>query len=200
MSIRHSLLALLHDQSMYGYQLRAEFEERTGSTWPLNIGQVYTTLDRLERDGLAVKDGDDGDGHVIYRITPSGKEVVSQWFAAPVVAANPPRNELAIKLALALTLDYLDVEVIVQAQRTASMLTLQTYNRQRRSAVQSDSNQAQDIVWILVLDSLIFAAEAEIRWLDHCEGWLKKKRFRAVSTPVSKTSVASFKDAQEVQP
>ncbi|WP_238455294.1 PadR family transcriptional regulator [Micromonospora sp. ATA51] len=52
MSIRHGLLALLERGQMYGYQLRAAFEESTGSTWPLNIGQVYTTLSRLERDGL----------------------------------------------------------------------------------------------------------------------------------------------------
>ncbi|TAP25948.1 MULTISPECIES: PadR family transcriptional regulator [Micrococcaceae] len=185
MSIRHSLLALLHDQPMYGYQLRSEFEERTGSTWPLNIGQVYTTLDRLERDGLAVKDGDDGEGHVVYRITASGKTEVSQWFAAPVVATNPPRNELAIKLSLAMTLDNVDVEMLLQAQRTASMRNLQTYTRQRREAAKSDSNDSQDVAWILVLDSLVFGAEAEIRWLDHCEGWLRKHRFRTSKSPAS---------------
>ena len=35
------LLALLEQGPMYGYQLRAEFERRTGSTWPLKVGQVY---------------------------------------------------------------------------------------------------------------------------------------------------------------
>jgi DNA-binding PadR family transcriptional regulator len=104
MSIRHSLLALLQDRPRYGYQLRVEFEDRTGSSWPLNIGQVYTTLDRLERDGLVRREGDDGAGHVIYSITPSGRAEVGGWFASPTARTNPPRNELAIKLALALTL------------------------------------------------------------------------------------------------
>ncbi len=72
MSIRHSLLALLQDRPRYGYELRVEFEDRTGAAWPLNIGQVYTTLDRLERDGLVSKDGDDGGGHVVYSITGAG--------------------------------------------------------------------------------------------------------------------------------
>ncbi|MDH4147522.1 MAG: PadR family transcriptional regulator, partial [Acidimicrobiia bacterium] len=54
MSIRHGLLALLSEGPKYGAQLRTEFEERTGATWPLNVGQVYTTLSRLERDGLVV--------------------------------------------------------------------------------------------------------------------------------------------------
>ena len=101
MSIRHSLLALLQDRPRYGYQLRVEFEDRTGSSWPLNIGQVYTTLDRLERDGLVRNDGGDGEGHVIYSITAAGRAEVRDWFAAPVPRSNPPRNELAIKLALA---------------------------------------------------------------------------------------------------
>jgi len=44
MSIRRGLLALLAQEPMYGAQLRSEFESRTGGTWPLNVGQVYTTL------------------------------------------------------------------------------------------------------------------------------------------------------------
>ena len=69
MSIRQGLLALLEQGPMYGYQLRAEFESRTGATWPLNVGQVYTTLARLERDGLVEPAGADGEGHVFYRVT-----------------------------------------------------------------------------------------------------------------------------------
>ena len=98
MSIRHSLLALLQDKPRYGYQLRVEFEDRTGSAWPLNIGQVYTTLDRLERDGLVRNDGGDGEGHVVYSITDAGRSEVTGWFQAPGGAAatlpgtNSPSN------------------------------------------------------------------------------------------------------------
>ncbi len=56
MSVRHALLALLSDGPKYGLQLRHEFEARTGEVWPLNVGQVYTTLQRLERDGLVESD------------------------------------------------------------------------------------------------------------------------------------------------
>lgn len=185
MSIRHSLLALLQDGPRYGYQLRGEFEERTGSTWPLNIGQVYTTLDRLERDHLVQKDGDDGEGHVIYSITAAGRAEVMGWFASPVAQTSPPRNELAIKLALALTLAGVDVGAVVQAQRTASMKTLQDYTRQRRTAAGNagvqlsgapGTGEVNDAAWLLVLDSLIFATEAEVRWLDHCESWMARTR------------------------
>lgn len=191
MSIKHSLLALLQESPRYGYQLRGEFEERTGSTWPLNIGQVYTTLDRLERDALVEKDGDDGDGHVIYSITDAGRAEVMGWFAQPVAAANPPRNELAIKLALALTLADVDVTAVVQAQRSASMKLLQDYTRQRRVAARNAGTQlngepgtgdANDAAWLLVLDSLIFTTEAEVRWLDHCEGWMAKRAATAANS------------------
>ncbi|WP_087873722.1 PadR family transcriptional regulator [Arthrobacter globiformis] len=167
MSIRHSLLALLQDQPRYGYQLRVEFEDRTGSTWPLNIGQVYTTLDRLERDGLVSNDGGDGEGHVVYSITEAGKAEVQGWFEAPVERSNPPRNELAIKLALAVTLPGVDVAAIIQAQRGASMRALQDYTKSRRDT--AANQRAADTAWLLVLDSLVFQTEAEIRWLDLCE-------------------------------
>ena len=58
MSVRHALLALLSEGPKYGLQLRQEFEARTGEVWPLNVGQVYTTLQRLERDGLVESDGE----------------------------------------------------------------------------------------------------------------------------------------------
>lgn len=167
MSIRHSLLALLHDQPRYGYQLRVEFEDRTGSAWPLNIGQVYTTLDRLERDGLVKNDGGDGEGHVVYSITEAGRTSVRGWFEAPVGRSNPPRNELAIKLALAVTLPGVDVAAIIQAQRAASVKALQEYTKSRRDA--ASNPRKADTAWLLVIDSLIFQTEAEVRWLDLCE-------------------------------
>ncbi len=173
MSIRNGLLALLEDGEMYGYQLRAEFEARTGATWPLNIGQVYTTLGRLERDGLVVpvESGDDDDGHRRYALTPAGRAEVTGWFHTPVARGAPPRDELAIKLALALTVPGVDVHDVVRTQRTSTVRTLQDYTRLKVRA-----DESGDLAWLLVLDSLVFQAEAEIRWLDHCEAWLARHR------------------------
>ena len=170
MSIRLSLLALLQDRPRYGYQLRTEFQERTGSSWPLNIGQVYTTLDRLERDGLVRKDGDDGAGHILYSISPAGVAAVRDWFQSPVSRANPPRNELAIKLALALTIPAADAGALIQAQRAVSIRALQDYTKARREAAAHP--RPTDTARLLVLDSLIFQTEAEVRWLDLCEARL----------------------------
>jgi DNA-binding PadR family transcriptional regulator len=163
MSIRYGLLSLLQRAPMYGYQLRQEFEAGTGSIWPLNVGQVYTTLARLERDGLVeAADGTGDEAQRVYSISESGRAHVLTWFATPIAASSPPRNELAIKLALAVRTPGIDVHAVVQAQRTATVRTLQEFTRAREAA-------KDDLSWLLVADSLIFNAEAEIRWLDHCE-------------------------------
>ncbi|WP_051423041.1 PadR family transcriptional regulator [Arthrobacter sp. MA-N2] len=170
MSIRYSILALLQEQPRYGYQLRAAFEERTGSVWPLNIGQVYTTLNRLERDALVRKEGDDGRGHVLYSITDAGTVEISRWFTAAVERGVPPRNELAIKLALAVTTAGTDVTALIQAQREISLKELQELTQTRKDL--AANQRLTDTARLLVLDSLIFHAEAEARWLDLCEARL----------------------------
>lgn len=163
MSVKHSLLAVLADGDRYGYQLRAEFEERTGATWPLNIGQVYTTLNRLERDGLVEPAGQDAANHVFYRITDAGRAELFAWFARPVTRAERPRDELAVKLALAVTVAGVDVAAIVHAQRKHALAALQDYTRVKARL------DPGELAASLVLESMIFQSEAEIRWLDHVE-------------------------------
>ncbi len=164
MSIRHGLLALLERGPMYGYQLRASFEESTGATWPLNIGQVYTTLSRLERDGMVRPLPENDGGQRPYEITDAGRTELTLWFATPISRNERPRDELAIKLALALTTPGVDVRAVLQTQRTATMRSLQELTR-----LKARDNRPADLAWRLVLDGMIFQAEAEIRWLDHCE-------------------------------
>ncbi|MGY1886626.1 PadR family transcriptional regulator [Blastococcus sp. SYSU DS0753] len=182
MSIRHGLLALLERGPSHGYQLRAEFDAATGATWPLNVGQVYSTLDRLERDGLVAQDGPpDADGRIAYRITDAGQAELRGWFASPVSPKGAPRDELAIKLALAVTTPGVDVLDVVQTQRTATMTGLQEITRLKTRVTGDD-----ELAWSLVLDSLVFRAEAEIRWLDHCEARVARAaagRRGAVPTP-----------------
>jgi DNA-binding PadR family transcriptional regulator len=188
MSVRQGLLALLEEQPRYGYQLRIEFESRTGATWPLNVGQVYTTLSRLERDGLVERAGDDGEGHALYRITDAGRQDVQTWFETPVDRSAPPRDELAIKLAIAVTVPGVDVAAIVQRQRTATVRALQDYTRLKRKGSPDASDH--DLAWSLVLDSLIFAAEAEVRWLDHCESRLARSSYGRQTTSVPASAAA----------
>jgi DNA-binding PadR family transcriptional regulator len=173
-SVRNALLALLEQGPRYGYQLRAEFEHHTGGTWPLNVGQVYTTLARLERDGLVEGQGEDGEGHIVYAVTDAGRDEVADWFGSPVARAQPPRDELAIKLALAVSVPGVDVGAVIQRQRGATMTALQDYTRLKRQPGAVAGDGSAELAWGLVLDSLVFNAEAEIRWLDHCEARLRR--------------------------
>jgi DNA-binding PadR family transcriptional regulator len=168
-SVKLGLLALLDEQPMYGYQLHTAFKERTGNTWPLNIGQVYTTLARLDRAGLVEATGTDAEGRQRYALTAAGRAELTGWFASPVARADRPRDELAIKMAVALTVSGVDVRDVIQTQRTATLRDLQELTRQKLQTPDDD------VAGLLALDSLVFQAEAEVRWLDSCEERLVRR-------------------------
>ncbi|MBT2454342.1 PadR family transcriptional regulator [Streptomyces sp. ISL-86] len=176
MSIRHGLLALLERGPRYGSQLRTEFESRTGSTWPLNVGQVYTTLARLERDGLVAPGGEDSAGHTLYAITDTGRAELRAWYERPVDRTNPPRDELSIKLAMAVGAPGVDIRAVIQSQRHSTIRAMQDYTRLKGQALaaieRGQSRERDDLAWLLVVEQLIFQTEAEARWLDHCESRL----------------------------
>ncbi|TDV53648.1 PadR family transcriptional regulator [Actinophytocola oryzae] len=181
MSVRYGLLALLGREPMHGYQLRTEFECSTGLTWPLNIGQVYSTLSRLSRDGL-IEETDEAPepGKVVYRLTTAGLTELGEWFTTPVAPAEHPREELAIKVALALSTPGVDVSAVLQGQRTATLRKLRELTQLKAKA-----DDTADEAWLLVLDLMIFRAESEARWLDHSETRLARTRRRApTSLPV----------------
>jgi len=167
MSVRQSLLAILDQGPCYGYQLRSEFDRRTGSTWPLNVGQIYNTLERLERDGLVERGEPDEQGHVYWEITDAGSTEVAQWLTSPVIRGHGTRDELAIKLAVAATLPGVDVGAVIQAQRMESLQQMQSLQRAKYAG--ADPDGPEELAWSLVVDSMLFAAEAEVRWLDHTE-------------------------------
>jgi DNA-binding PadR family transcriptional regulator len=168
-SVRNGLLALLLREPTHGYQLRGEFEALAGRTWPLNIGQVYTTLTRLERDGLVEVVSEDADGRISYALTEAGRAAVAEWFAEPVQPRLDARDELAIKIALATCIDGIDVARVLSRQRRASMTALQDLTRLKAA---DDS----DLGWTLVLEGLRLHVEAELRWLDYCQEMLSRAK------------------------
>ena len=177
MSVRLGLLALLAEGPRYGAELKAGFEQRTGGTWPVNVGQVYTTLDRLERDSLVTAESPDAEGRIRYSLTTSGQDAVAHWWRTPVDRQSAPRDELVIKLAIAITSPEVDSATVAQAQRAASMHRLQQLTRLKQSI-----DPAADLAWLMVVEHQLFAAEAEIRWLDQVEASVA--RFGAL-TPAS---------------
>jgi len=173
MSVRHSLLALLSAGPMHGYGLKTEFEAATGDIWPLNVGQVYTTLGRLERDGL-VTAGTDADGQKVYEITEAGRGELGRWFETPVPREVIPRQEMAIKLVFAMRSAVADVAAVVQRQRVATVRALQDVTRLKAAAESSG-----DMAGLMMLDGLVFQAEAEARWLDMCQARLARENIAA---------------------
>jgi DNA-binding PadR family transcriptional regulator len=176
-SVRHSLLALLSAGPMHGYGLKTEFEAATGDVWPLNVGQVYTTLGRLERDGLVTAEADD-EGQKVYGITAAGRDELSRWFDTPVPREVIPRQELAIKLVFAVRSGMADVAEVVPRQRVATVRALQDVTRLKAAA-----EAAGDLAWLLMLDALVFQAEAEARWLDMCQARLARADTAADMAP-----------------
>ncbi len=160
MGIREGILALLVGGPKYGYQIKREFEIATGDAWTLNVGQVYTTLNRLERDGLVETVGDQGK---TYRITEAGRVEATEWMVSVVEQPVANRDEVSMKILLALTTGTVDPILIIDRQRSATMTSLQDYQRLRAEAVDAE------LAWLVHLDRLAFQAEAELRWLDRIE-------------------------------
>jgi DNA-binding PadR family transcriptional regulator len=171
MSVRHALLALLTEGPKYGLQLRQEFESRTGEVWPLNVGQVYLTLQRLERDELIESDGGEREGpQKTFRITPAGGDELAAWLRTPPDLASPPRDELVIKVLVALRLPGVDVPGLLQAHRRHVVELMQRYTHMKAEAAPGDLSLS------LVADAELFRLESVVRWLDAAEVRLGQRR------------------------
>ena len=169
MSVRHALLALLSEGPKYGLQLREEFEAGTGEVWPLNVGQVYTTLQRLERDGLVESDEDDGEGpRSSYRITADGSRELAGWLRTPPDLASPPRDELVMKVLVALKVPGTDVSGVIQVHRRYLVQLMQQWTRIKEEEAE------HDLALALVVDAELFRLDSVIRWLDAADGRLKR--------------------------
>jgi DNA-binding PadR family transcriptional regulator len=169
MSVREGLLALLAEGPRNGHQLKLEFEAATGGVWPLNVGQVYTTLDRLERDGLVirVRANEESETHgKQYELTAAGREELAGWWQLVPAEDPPPRDELMLKVLFATTIGSDHALRVLTEQRTALVALLQAHRRASRNKASEDTASA------MVRDALIVRAEADLRWLDLCEARL----------------------------
>src|SRR5271166_374443 len=169
MSVRHAILALLSEGPKYGLQLRQEFEAKTGELWPLNVGQVYTTLQRLERDGLVESDdGAEAGPRKSFRITEPGEHELGMWLRTPPDLAAPPRDELVIKVLVAMQLPGVDVHEVIQVHRRYAVELMQQWTHLK------EDEAAFDLSFALMVDAELFRLDSVVRWLDAADGRIKR--------------------------
>ena len=168
MSVRHALLALLSEGPKYGLQLREEFEAGTGEIWPLNVGQVYTTLQRLERDGLVQSDDAEDGPQKGFRITADGEDELALWLRTPPDLSMPPRDELVIKVLVAWRVPGVDVHEVIQVHRRYLVELMQQWTRLKEDEAQFDLGFA------LAVDAELFRLDSVVRWLDTADGRIKR--------------------------
>lgn len=170
MSLRHALLALLSEGPSYGWKLRQDFEERTGEVWPVNGGQVYTTLQRLERDGLIESDESEAEGaQRRFRLTEDGRDELGRWLQTPPDLSAPPRDDLVIKVTIAVGVPGIDARAVLQVHRRHLVEVMREYARVKE-ATPDEVNLA------MVADAEIFRLDAQVRWLDSVESRLAQAR------------------------
>ena len=173
MSVREGLLALLAERPRNGHQLKLEFESTTGAVWPLNVGQVYTTLERLERDGFVARMSavQDRGAEKRYELTAAGREELAAWWSVIPVDDPPPRDELMLKVLFAIGTNAEHALAVITAHRTALLSVLQQRRREQRVAAPDP-----DLATAMVHDALVVRAEADLRWLDLCEARLTGRK------------------------
>lgn len=169
MSVRHALLALLSEGAKYGMQLKEGYEGATGDVWPLNVGQVYTTLQRLERDGL-VKSNDAGgdDRQKDYRITARGRTELENWLTTPPGAESPPRDELTTKVLVALRVPGVDVHDVIQAHRRQVVELMQQWTSFKAEEAEPD------LPFALMVAAELSRLGAVVKWLDIADRQVKR--------------------------
>lgn len=161
--MRSMLLALLAKESAHGYELKQALEQTFGSAYPSpNIGQIYVTLGRLEKDGL-VRGQDvaqtNRPNKRVYELTPAGREALSDWIDEP---SDGPRlrSDFFLKLALA--------PMTGTADRVALI------NRQRRHLINlmrglSDPAERDNPIAELLLEGARLHLQADLDWLGRCQ-------------------------------
>ncbi|OLC15703.1 MAG: PadR family transcriptional regulator [Chloroflexi bacterium] len=162
MSLKYGLLGLLVEEPLHGYEVKNRFEAMLGGTWEVNIGQVYTTLQRLERDGLVRPAGERGDrGKLLYEISDSGRKALNEWLAQPESGPQELREDIYVKLLLAARLANGDLGPLLSRQKRAYLQRLRDLNQLEARAKKDGRTDLARLVRGALLHT-----EADIKWID----------------------------------
>src|SRR6266542_1606596 len=160
MSLKFGILGLLAEQPLHAYSVKARFQDLLGGSWEVNIGQVYTTLQRLERDGLVEPAESRGDrGRLPYRLTEAGRKALEAWLAEP---ESEPQLLLAARVADGGLPALLARQRRVYLQRLKDLAVLEEKAR----------SQGRDDLVLLYMGAVLHT-EADLNWVDACAQEIK---------------------------
>jgi DNA-binding PadR family transcriptional regulator len=192
MAVKYALLGILAQEPSHGYDIKRAFDEKVGEFWNLNFGQIYTTLDKLEDEGFIQHDEisqQDKPDKKVYRITPAGVEELQDWLTRPLKPEpRTLRDELFIKLMFMNTSDPQPALQLIRTQQSVYLaymmrLTDKKYqieqNARKAASRAVDENERQHLehdrlLNSMLIDAALFHAEADIRWLKHCEAKIRE--------------------------
>ncbi|OIS10822.1 PadR family transcriptional regulator [Corynebacterium diphtheriae] len=160
MSVKHSMLALLYEKPRHGYELKTGFETLVQGMWPLNAGQVYTTLDRLERDNLVESPGNDQKDRKLYTITQAGKEELWSWLDEPV-GRSLLKDEFYFKFLCADHVAYEEKQTMINKQKETLIKDVLHLTHLKKQMAQSENDAMK-----LLIEGALLHLEADIKWLD----------------------------------
>jgi DNA-binding PadR family transcriptional regulator len=167
MGIKHALLGLLSKKPMHGYELKAEFDKTVGKLWSLNIGQVYATLNRLEKEGYITGkhiEQETRPNKRIFSITEEGRKEFLRWLLKPVEKPRRLKDDFYIKLTLLNAGRVVDVRALIWEQRKAYLRVLHELNE-----IKGSLDPATAPLLLLLVEGGILHTEADLKWLDVCE-------------------------------
>ena len=169
MSTQHALLGLLEDRPRHGYELKRLWDSRFEHLQPLRFSQIYSSLGRLEREGLIELVGAEpgqGPERKCYAITAAGAVDLERWLATPEPPQAPIRSTLFLKVVLALSSER-DAHAYLEAQRAS--------HTERMRELLALRDGASDVE-VALLDYAVFHLEADLRWIDHTSARLDELR------------------------
>jgi DNA-binding PadR family transcriptional regulator len=171
LSLKYGVLGLLKEEPLHGYEVKNRFESMLGGTWEVNIGQIYTTLQRLERDGLVRPVGSRGDrGKQQYKLSPEGQTALDQWLALPDSGPQQLHEDIYVKLLLATRIANGDLQPMLARQKRAYLQRLRDLNRLEEKARRDGRIDLARLVRGALLHT-----EADLKWMDE----LSSERFGA---------------------
>lgn len=165
MSTGHVLLGFLADRPKHGYELKKEHDHRLPGARPLAYGQVYATLQRLERDGFAevaetLQDG--GPERTVYAITDTGRAELARWLSE----VEPPAPYVASPLFARVAVAGAEADDYLVRQRAAHLARMRELTAQKASGVPAQ---------VLAADYALQHLDADLRWIETALSRLKEE-------------------------